>query len=199
MSEKSQENTKRASPPRKPLLFAENPLADMRVKGMDARPDHLDPSYIPGYSDVRWQNDLRRAKGQKTLPQNARAQWVRVSRRDGTTVRETDEGMMEWLRLGYRAAGLDDLKKLGWEMPPTAEVGADGLIRRGDLALFYVDAEQADENRRDQIGRNVEARDRESELESKQGLEVLPTEQDKEDHKGSLAELSKLELPNLDK
>ena len=180
--------------PGKPLLFADNPLNDARVSGSEGL-GSMDASFVPGYSNVRQNNDLRRAKGQKPLPQNARAQWVRVTRKSGEYVSTSDEGMMEWMRLGYVACGLDDLKRLGWSMPPTAQVGEDGLIRRGDLALFYVDAERAEENRAEQRGTNVEAGKRDLDIKSP---EVKDVEDERVDMPvSSLEEVNDQELPDL--
>lgn len=179
--------------PRKPLLFGENPFEDLRVDGMDL-PDTVDASYVPGYSDVRRLNELRRVKGEPLLPQKGRAQWVRITRKSGDFVNESDEGMTEWMRLGYRACGLDDLQRLGWGMPPAATVGPDGLIRRGDAALFFVDADRADENRA------IRRAELKAEAEQEMAIsnpEVHEIKEERVTKRGSLEALSKEALPNL--
>ena len=187
-------STTKTPVPRKPLLFGENPLNDLRVSNMEAS-GNIDASFVPGYSNIRRINDLRRARGEKTLPQSARAQWVRVQQRSGEYVAKTDEGMIEYSRLGYVAAGLDDLERLGWGMPPTASVGEDGLIRRGDLALFYVDAERAEENREEQREINREAAKRALDFKTP---EVHEVQEDRVDVRVSeLDDLTKQELPDL--
>lgn len=135
--------------PRKPLLFADSYFDDERIDDMLAAEERgEDPSYIPGYSEMKRDNEIRAAKGQKRIPHN-RYQWVRCSRRNGTTVSEADEQMMEFRKLGYRAAGIEDLENdpVVKGLPPAATVGADGLIRRGDLALFVVGDKRAERNR----------------------------------------------------
>jgi len=175
-------------------LFADNPLNDLRTAGAGVE-GGIDASFVPGYSNVRRENELRRVKGLPLLPQPARAQWIRVTRRSGEFVATNDEGMSEWMRLGYVACGLDDLDRLGWSMPPTAQVGEDGLIRRGDLALFYVDAERAAENREDRREVLREAKKRELSFETG---EVHDLSEERIDMPiSSLEELSKQELPDL--
>jgi hypothetical protein len=134
------------STPRKPLLFADNPFGDDRQDDVEFVEAMFDSSYVPGYSDRRRENELRVRAGKAPLKM-PRLQWVRVVAGDGTTVRTSDEGMMDWMRQGYRALGLDELKGIGCELPPTAHVGPDGLIRRGDLALFIVGESRAERNR----------------------------------------------------
>lgn len=138
------------TPPRKPLIFADSP-----IDGMDDEMDSLGryddplashPSYIHGYSNVKRENALRARDGLDQIPL-PRAQWVRISKGGGENVSSTDEAMHNWRKLGYRAVGLDDLEALGWDMPATAHVAADGTIRRGDLALFMVSEARAQHNR----------------------------------------------------
>jgi hypothetical protein len=133
--------------PRKPLIFADDPL-----KGMDDSAEFVranwDASYVGGYSEDKRENDLRRSKGEAPKP-IPRLQWIRISDKKGEDVGANSEGMFNWRQnLGYRAMGQDDLENYGYRMPDSAHVAPDGTIRRGDLALFYVPPERAERNRR---------------------------------------------------
>ena len=134
----------------KPLIFGEDPLGDERLDDFQYAMQHRDASYVPGYSEAKQQNELRVKDGKPPIPM-PKLQWVRVKRRDGASyVADTDEGMVEWRRLGYKAMGVADLDRYGFGWPPAAGSGPtpDGLIcRGGDLALFFVDEERAERNR----------------------------------------------------
>lgn len=132
--------------PDKPTLFA-NPFDDERMDDMELAESLWDMSYVPVYSELRRENDIRASKGEQLHP-IPKLLWVRVSKPDGSQVQQSDEGMIEVFRLGFRACGVGDLKNYGFGMPPTGYVGPDGLIRRGvDLALFIVGEERANRNR----------------------------------------------------
>jgi len=181
--------------PRKPLLFDRNPFDDERLDDLEFAAAHKDGSYVPGYSEIKAENQLRAARG-KPLHQTARLQWVRIAKRGGMNVTESDEGMIDWMRLGYRACGIADLESNGWGFPPTAHVGADGLIRRGDLALFIVGGERADRNRVLQKRINEEFVSREPS--GGDSGEIYEVRKERVDQAGSLTELSKLDLPTLE-
>lgn len=179
--------------PRKPTLFA-NPFDDERLDDMEYADIHWDASYVPVYSDMKRQNDIRVSEGKAPLP-IPRLYWGRVNRPDGSQVQGSDEGMIELFRLGYRACGIEDLENAGFKMPPTAHVGADGLIRRGvDLALFIVGAERAERNRARQ--RALTRAASEGVPETNSG-EIVADDENRSDQYGTLEELMKQDLPNL--
>ena len=182
--------------PRKPLLFADSYFDDDRIDDMLAAEERgEDPSYIGGYSEMKRDNEIRASKGQKRIP-HARYQWVRCSRRNGTTVSEADEQMMEYRKLGYRAAGVEDLENdpVVKGLPPAATVGPDGLIRRGDLALFVVGDKRAERNREVQRVANERAGKVQS-PHSKTGEVYRDTAREYRE-KGALADLAKVDLPS---
>lgn len=185
-----------AGTPRKPLIFETNPLDEEFLDEFDQDfgVSRFDASYVPGYSEKRIENQIR-ARDSKPLLPLPRLEWVRVTKKGGQMTSESDEGMVEWLRLGYRACGVDDLESFGFGFPPTAHVGSDGLIRRGDVALFVVGDERAERNRIRQKRTNEEFASREV-LAGDTG-EVYEVNRDRVRKQGSLKELSKTALPSL--
>lgn len=181
--------------PRKPLIFADNPFDDERLDDLQFQDTHWDGSYVPGYSETRHENELRVKRGQKPI-ETPRLQWVRISKTGGEDVTAGDEAMVNWMKLGYRACGLDDLEAYGWKMPPTAHLAADGTIRRGDQALFIVSAKRAAYNHR--LDREKRHASKGQIPESRSG-EVYPVEEERTDFSGSLNEISELEdnLPQM--
>ncbi len=180
---------------RKPLIFERNPFDDERLDDIEFSAANFDPSYIPGYGEKRNENQERMRAG-KPLHLLPRLQWVRISKKSGLMVNESDEGMLDWLKLGYRACGVDDLAGLGYGFPPTAHVGADGLIRRGDLALFFVGEDRAERNRLRQKRINEEFVSREPL--AGDADEIYEVKKDRVRTRGSLDELSKTDLPSLE-
>lgn len=180
---------------RKPLIFETNPFDDERLDDFEFSTANFDPSYVPGYGEKRNENQHRLREGKPLIPL-PRLQWVRISKRSGLQVNESDEGMIEWLRLGYRACGVDDLESLGFGFPPSAHVGSDGLIRRGDEALFFVGEDRAERNKLRQRRINEEFATREPLTGSTD--EIYEVKTDRVRTRGSLDELSKTELPSLE-
>lgn len=195
---KRKENTSAtlsAGSPRKPLIFEKNPFDEERLDDLEFAALNFDASYIPGYGEARIKNAHRVRDGLPPLPL-PRFQWVRISKRGGLTVTESDEGMVEWLRQGYRACGVEDLESMGFGFPPAGHVGSDGLIRRGDEALFFVDAERADRNRIRQTRINEEAVTRE--IQSGDSGAVYEDKKYRVRTHGSLQELASTALPSLE-
>lgn len=170
---------------KKPLVFGESVHNTERLDDYEFASRRWDASYVPGFSELRAENELAVKDGKKPVP-IPRLQWVRLTKPDGATyVSETDEGMVEWSRLGYRACGLADLERHGFGWPPAAGSGPrpDGTIRRGgDLALFIVDEDIAARNRAE---RQAELGDETQFIpESKTG-EVYPLDDERKDFRGS--------------
>ena len=185
-----------AGTPRKPLIFETNPFDEERLDDIEFASAQFDPSYIPGYGEKRNENQMR-GRDRKPLMGMPRLQWVRISKKSGIQVNESDEGMLDWLKLGYKACGVDDLQNMGFGFPPTAHVGADGLIRRGDLALFFVGEDRAERNRLRQKRINEEFASRE--LQAGPTEAVYEVKTDRVRKQGSLRELTKSsELPSLE-
>ncbi len=180
---------------RKPLIFERNPFDDERLDDIEFSAANFDPSYIPGYGEKRNDNQDRARAGKPLIPL-PRLQWVRIAKKGGFQVNESDEGMLDWLKLGYRACGVDDLASLGFGFPPTAHVGADGLIRRGDLALFFVAEDRAERNRLRQKRINEEFVTREPLTGNTD--EIYEVTKDRVRTRGSLNELSQTDLPSLE-
>jgi hypothetical protein len=181
---------------RKPLIFETNPFDEERLDDIEFAAHQFDPSYVPGYGEKRNENQLR-GRDKKPLLEMPRLQWVRITKKSGLQVTESDEGMLDWLKLGYKACGVDDLHNMGYGFPPTAHVGADGLIRRGDLALFFVGEDRAERNRLRQKRINEEFASRE--IMAGPTDSVYEVKTDRVRKTGSLRELTKSsELPSLE-
>lgn len=185
--------TATTAPPKKPLLFADSMFDDERTDAFESMNLSWDPSYVPGYSEARRANEQREARGEAMIP-IPRLLWVRVAHTDGRMVSATNEGMLNYLKLGYRACGLSDLEAQGWGKPPTATVGPDGLIRRGDLALFIVGEERAERNRAALKRLNAEVVEND-EPEGRTGA-VYRDRKREQKVSGSLRELAQIELPD---
>jgi len=184
------------------LIFADGALDTQRLDDYEVASEHFDAAYVPGYSEAKIENELRIRDGKKPIP-IPKLQWVRVKRPNGSDyVSETDEGMVNWLRLGFRAMGKEDLEAYGYGWPPAAGSGpdSDGLIRRGDLALFFVDENRATRNRQK---RDIELSTEAEEAIRKQfdpgerargKIEPLPDERSDEEGRFFLGEAN---IPNI--
>lgn len=143
---------------KRPILWGNQTTDTEAVAGIEGTFlfEERDPSYVPGHGEIVMANDIakghlpehekrryyeRFGTGPKALPMDLA--WVRVSGVDGNRSYNADISAADWRRKGYRPATLDDLKKQGWEVPPTAHVEADGTIRREDVALWIVDGDRA--------------------------------------------------------
>ena len=179
--------------PQKPLLFATNPFDEDRLDDFTFQSGPRDAFYIPGYSEAKSENETRASKGLPLKP-IPRLYFARVTKRGSVGVTESDEGMVDVMRLGYRACGVGDLKEHGYGFPPAAHVGADGLIRVGDTALFIVGAERAKRNRVVQKRLTEEATQRvPASGDRTDSIYDLPEE--RRSQTGSLAELRNVDLP----
>lgn len=110
-----------------------------------------DMSYVPGFSDLRKARDVAIAEyvnhrgtreAIQALPVNVR--WARNQKISGAP--DSSKQFSHGNR-GYRAATQKDIgEKWLTAMPPGAELGPDGTIRRGDTMLMVATAEQAARN-----------------------------------------------------
>lgn len=185
-------DSEKKSAPRKPLLFAENPFDDGRTPAAGTIDSEWDGSYVPGYSEAVRENDLRRARGEDPVP-IPKLYWARVTGSDGEYVSQQAEGMFQTLRLGYKAMGLEDLERFGYGMPPMATVTEDGLISRGDLALFYVSPERAKQNRERQKQIRNNSKSFQAPADGRNELYAERPPEDNTDRRGTLKEISEME------
>lgn len=149
---------------KKPVLFDTNALNDQQIAS-ETNPlviEHMDPAWVPGYSEVVKANDLSQSKilsdadkavyyrrfgsGPKKLKYEFA--WLRMVGPSGTVSYRADADRMQWSARGWRPVIVDladpmkYLSTLGiTAVPPAAHVEPDGTIRRLDDALFYVDTE----------------------------------------------------------
>lgn len=153
---KNDMSTPKTSTPSKPAIFADDRSDAERFDPSQHR-GHLDPSRIPGYSEVVMANDIARADDLYFRSQNGRTK-EDVYRQIGATPKELDVEFA-WLPVsaaggapsnvqarvldryqhqeGFRLATEEDLTSRGFGFPPLGRLAEDGTIRRGaDVALF---------------------------------------------------------------
>lgn len=143
---------------KKPILWGTATTDTEAVAGIEGTflYEERDPSYVPGHGEIVMANDI--AKGD--LPESEKQKyyarfgaspqqlpadlcWVRTTGINGARSYTADVSAAEYRRLGYRPCKVEDLESLGWGIPPTAHVEADGTIRREDTALWIIDGARA--------------------------------------------------------
>jgi hypothetical protein len=148
--------TKAEATPRKPLLFADERSEAEKFDPMLHR-GHLDPSRIPGYSEIVMANDISRADdlvfrsangvtkedmyrkiGATPRVLDVEFAWLPISGAGGAPSELQTRALDGYLHQeGYRLASKEDLTSRGFGMPPLGRESEDGTIRRGaDVALF---------------------------------------------------------------
>lgn len=179
--------------PTKPLIFASDPFEGMDEHLGSFQGGQWDVFYIPNYSELRSNNELRVRDGLAPVPLD-RLQWVRISK-GNKDVSETDEAMYQWRRLGYRAIGTAYLTEKGYGFPPNAYLAPDGTIRIGDVALFMVPERQAEINRAEDAAVRQDRAHRPA-LQSQDGLEIVQDIRHEEKNR-TLKEVYESPLPRL--
>lgn len=154
----------KADTPKKPLLFADERTDAERFDPRLHR-GHLDPSRIPGYSEIVQANDIAKAddlifrdrNGGRTKedlykqigasPQELPVQfaWLRVTGPGGSDSPRAFQELDRYKNAeGFRLATVHDLDAHGYGFPPAARLAEDGTIRRGpDVALYVRSGEVA--------------------------------------------------------
>lgn len=156
---------------KKPLLW-NTPEQDEALLPRRLR-EKLGADYIPGYSEIVFANDLSITDqltesekqeyydkefgvGPNVLPYEFK--WVRVSGPHGQLTDSAREDTFNYKRMGYQPIIVqteEDFKaQFGFGFPPVAHIGADGMVRHRDSALFYVDRETADRLERERLEAN---------------------------------------------
>lgn len=188
MAKKNLDHTFPAGVPEKPLVFANSYFDDPRMDALEYAAREWDAAYVPGYSELKTENQIRESKGLPRI-EAPRLQWVRITRTGGGDVSGGDAQLVSYMGLGYRACGVADLKENGWGMPPAGWVGPDGTIRRDDQALFIVGEKRAARNR------EKDRRAREEKTSPKLAGDVVERLPEKETSvRGTLRELANLEV-----
>ncbi len=148
----------------KPVIFSDN-RTDAEKFDPRLHRGSLDPSRIPGYSEIVQANDIAKADdlwfreanqgltkedlyrqiGAKPAKLPVELQWLPVSGAAGGLSRHQDRVLDGYVnQQGFRLATTDDLDRYGYGFPPNGRLAEDGSIRRGsDVALFIRDGEVA--------------------------------------------------------
>jgi len=142
---------------KKPLIFADV-RSDAEKFDPRLHKGTLDPSRIPGYSEIVQANDIAKADALYFREQNQGRTQEDVYKQIGATPQDLDVEF-QWLRItgpggadspnaqrdldgyvhqqGFRLATEEDLSGRGYGFPPNARRAEDGSIRRGpDVALY---------------------------------------------------------------
>lgn len=155
---------------RKPLLFdTELSVPTERALQTEEMARAADnPNYIPGYTENEVAQSLAQAEYGSMAYQQREHQFrrlgidqvrenpihikpVRVSGLDGRMNENVLLDQMQYRKDGYRPMTRADLEAHGIAMPPLYHEAPDGTIRRGDVALWFVDAQRAKEIRANKI------------------------------------------------
>jgi len=163
------------SPKLKPMIWAKPKAYDA---DMPARTrERQGPDYIPGYAERVMANNLSTSLvltdavkqkyydrefgvGPGEIP--VEFMWVRVSGPNGEDSFSATEDLNEYAKRGYEAVVVKDKDDFVVQFeyagvtgfPPAAHVGADGLVRHRDSALYYVDRIRADKLEQERIEDN---------------------------------------------
>ena len=142
----------------KPLVLPQDLPDTIRASMADAFLwEERTPDYVPGHAELVMANEIsanRRLSteekekhfqrlGTRGGPLPAELGWVRILGVNGGYSASASIDAAEWKRKGYKPAREEDLKRLGWKLPPAAHVEPDGTIRREDTALWIVDGDLA--------------------------------------------------------
>ena len=111
----------------------------------------VDPTYVPGFSDLRFQRDVEIGQAKRglrpphkvsTLPVNCR--WAQRTDLKGVP---TGRKITKHKKNGYQFATKDDIGA-AWltHLPDGAVVAADGTIQMGDMALMVCSSQRAAAN-----------------------------------------------------
>ena len=152
------------SGPSKPMIFADD-RSDAERFDPTLHRGHLDPSRIPGWSEIVQANDIAkgdaltfRAANQGVTQEDLYAKigakptlldvefaWLPITNAEGTTSSHVYRQLDRYVNQeGFRLATVEDLESRGYGFPPTARKAEDGSIRRGpDVALYVRSGEVA--------------------------------------------------------
>lgn len=152
------------TPKTPPLVYADE-RSDAEKFDPSLHRGHLDPSRIPGYSEIVMANDIEKADAlifrdrngvtKEALYQQIGATprvldvefaWLPISGIAGAMISQHQAVVLDRYRHqeGFRLAREEDLTSRGFGLPPLGRVAEDGTIRRGaDTALFMRSGEVA--------------------------------------------------------
>lgn len=111
-----------------------------------------DHSYVPGYSEIARTAAIQLAEVQRGVraPNNVQFAPVRLRWARSQTVGGQPDSTKQFghSKKGYRLVNAKSDVGTDWlkELPPGAQIGADGSIRNGDCVLMVATAEQARKN-----------------------------------------------------
>lgn len=136
---------------RKPMVTAVEASPFGEVKEELVRDDRTDAFELPGYSDVRREQELTLRKEGKAEALPFRVHLTRIQKETGVP---DYRKMSERIRTGYKLVSPDELEKLTgrklWDEnghPTTSyQKGPDGTVRLNEYAVTVCNAEQAAAN-----------------------------------------------------
>ena len=121
-------------------------LKDVPDRLFDEQGMNSDPTYVPGFTDMRRAADIARANGKKPLPLPVNLRWVRRTR-PGTDT-PTNERQIWVGNRGYKPVRADQVGTVPWltAMPAGAHKLPDGTIGNMDGQLMVCDQDRAMRN-----------------------------------------------------
>lgn len=101
-------------------------------------------NFIPGWSDERHANEVRKAKNEPIKPLKHRFHWARC-RALGDTERSEGRRVQHWKNQHYEVADYDDMIKEGYKLNENEAItrGSDGRAYWGECVLVVATAEVA--------------------------------------------------------
>jgi len=101
-------------------------------------------NYVPGYSEERYKNEVRKSENEPIVPLKHRFHWARCRSLRDT---EAPEGrrVQHWKQEKYEVANYDDMVKEGYDLSENEAIhkGADGRAYWGEHVLMVAKADVA--------------------------------------------------------
>jgi hypothetical protein len=101
-------------------------------------------NYIPGWSDERHQNDVRKGQGEPIVPLKCRFQWARCK-----DVKDTEKAsgrrVQHWRQKRYTIPDYKEVQEMGYDLDENEAItrGPDGKAYWGEHVLMVAPAEVA--------------------------------------------------------
>jgi hypothetical protein len=104
-----------------------------------------DLTYVPGFSDMRREHDLAKARGETPTPLPVNLRWVRRTRLTG---QPDNTRLIQVGNQGYKPVSAEQVGKEAWikAMPPGSDKLPDGTVGNLDWVLMVTDGKRAAKN-----------------------------------------------------
>ena len=101
-------------------------------------------NYIPGWSNIRHENELRKSRGEEIIPLKHRFHWALAKDLKNTDM-DNGRRVQHWIQNKYEVAQYDDLDKMGYPVKENLAISRspDGKAVWGEHVLVVAGAEVA--------------------------------------------------------